>query len=126
MMRDILLMVVMCTGTCLAAPMAGAETAIVPSPPTQEHCDGALKQGGLVICHGVPGTVFTVAGRKLTADASGSAQFGLATDAPSVIGWSSDTGAFGDLAISARSRASIATRSMHAAKNRRPMPAGPG
>ncbi|WP_375209678.1 M23 family metallopeptidase [Hyphomonas jannaschiana] len=102
MMRDILLMVVMCTGTCLAAPMAGAETAVAPAPATTESCDGALTQGGLVLCHGAPGTVFTVAGKKLTAGKSGSAQFGIATDAPSVIGWSSDNGAFGDLSIAAR------------------------
>jgi murein DD-endopeptidase MepM/ murein hydrolase activator NlpD len=102
MMRDLLLMVVMCTGTCLAAPMAGAETSAEIVTPVQETCDGALTQGGLVICRGAPGTVFTVAGRKLTADASGSAQFGITTDAPSVIGWSSGSGAFGDLAIAAR------------------------
>ncbi|WP_290930078.1 M23 family metallopeptidase [Hyphomonas sp.] len=102
MMRDLLLMVVMCTGTCLAAPMAGAETAVTPMPATEETCDGALTQGGLVICHGAPGTVFTVAGRKLTAGKSGSAQFGIATDAPSVIGWSSDSGAYGDLPIEER------------------------
>ena len=102
MMRDMLLMVVMCTGACLAAPMAGAETAATPAPPVQDSCGGALTQGGLVICRGEPGTKFTVAGRKLTADASGSAQFGIATDAPSVIGWSSGTGAYGDLAIEKR------------------------
>ena len=102
MMRDLLLMVVMCTGTCLAPPMAGAETTAEIATPVQETCDGALTQGGLVICRGAPGTVFTVAGRKLTADASGSAQFGIATDAPSVIGWSSGSGAFGDLTIAPR------------------------
>lgn len=102
MMRDLLLMVVMCTGTCLAPPMAGAETSAEIATPVQEACDGALTQGGLVICRGAPGTVFTVAGRKLTADASGSAQFGIATDAPSVIGWSSGSGAFGDLTIAPR------------------------
>lgn len=102
MMRDLLLMVVMCTGTCLAPPMAGAETSAEAAAPVQETCDGELTQGGLVICRGAPGTVFTVAGRKLTADASGSAQFGIATDAPSVIGWSSGSGAFGDLTIAPR------------------------
>ncbi|MEZ5997505.1 MAG: M23 family metallopeptidase [Hyphomonas sp.] len=100
-MRDLLLMVIFCTGACAAAP-AHAETAAAPAAPVEETCDGVLKQGGLVICRGAPGAVFKVAGRTLTADTSGTAQFGLRTDAPSVVGWSSDSGAFGDLAIAAR------------------------
>lgn len=101
MMREILLMIVLCTGMCAGSP-ANAETAVVPAPPIEDSCGGALTQGGLVICRGAPGTRFTVAGRTLTADASGSTQFGLRKDTPSVIGWSSDTGAYGDLTIAAR------------------------
>lgn len=65
-------------------------------------CGGALTQGGLVICQGTPGTAFTVAGKTLTAGEDGSAQFGLGTAAPAVIGWSHESGAFGDLAIAPR------------------------
>ena len=101
MMREWLLMVIMCTGACAGAP-ARAETAAVSATPVGESCGGALTQGGLVICRGAPGTKFTVAGLTLTADASGSAQFGIATDAPSVIGWTAGDGAYGDLPIAAR------------------------
>ena len=101
MMRELLLMVITCTGACAAGP-ARAETSVVPAPPAEESCGGALTQGGLVMCRGAPGTKFTVAGRSLTADESGTAQFGLRTDAPSVIGWSSSTGAYGDLPVAAR------------------------
>ncbi|MEZ5952841.1 MAG: M23 family metallopeptidase [Hyphomonas sp.] len=100
-MRDLVLMVVFCTGACAAGP-AGAETELIPAPVIEESCDGALMQGGFLICRGAPGTVFTVAGRALTTDASGTAQFGLRTDTPAVIGWSSDSGAYGDLTIAAR------------------------
>jgi len=101
MMRDILLMVVLCTGACASGP-ANAEMVTSPAPAIQDSCDGVLTQGGIVICRGAPGTVFTVAGKKLTTDASGTAQFGLRTNAPSVIGWSSAGGAFGDLTIAPR------------------------
>ena len=101
MMRPLFLAVALGAALCANAP-AQAETATAPAPPVQESCGGALTQGGLVICRGAPGTQFTVAGVRLTADASGSAQFGLPTDAPAVVGWSSDSGAFGDLAITAR------------------------
>ena len=101
MMREWLLMVIMCTGACAGAP-ARAETVAVSATPVGESCGGALTQGGLVICRGAPGTKFTVAGTTLTADASGTAQFGIATDAPSVIGWTAGDGAYGDLPIAAR------------------------
>ena len=81
------------------APTASQDnTAITPAP----MCDGVLTQGGLVICTGAPGSVFTVAGTRLKASEIGSAQFGISTSAPSVIGWSHDSGAFGDLAIAPR------------------------
>ncbi|MCA8900078.1 MAG: M23 family metallopeptidase [Hyphomonas sp.] len=101
MMRDWLLMVVMCTGACAGLP-ARAEPAVSTAPAPEDSCDGALVQGGLVICRGAPGTEFTVAGRTLTTDATGSAQFGLRTNTPAVIGWSSGNGAFGDLTIAQR------------------------
>ena len=101
MMREILLLVVLCTGTCAGVP-AEAETAASPALPINNSCDGVLAQGGLVICRGAPGTKFTVAGVTVPADASGTAQFGIATDAPKVIGWSATGGDYGDLAIAPR------------------------
>lgn len=83
-----------------ATPAIADETTQAEMPASQ--CGGILTQGGLVICTGALGTVFTVAGETLTADATGSAQFGLSRAAPSVIGWSTDAGAFGDLAIAPR------------------------
>ena len=99
MLRELLLAVVMCSGACAQVPAADAVRSESPAKPV---CDGALKQGGLVICSGAPGETFTVAGIKQVADSSGSAQFGIRTNAPSVIGWSAASGAFGDLAIAAR------------------------
>ena len=108
MLRRLLLTAAICAGACLSAP-AQAETGQTKTgaPDVRidqitESCDGALAQGGLVICYGAPGTKFTVAGRTIAADASGTAQFGLPTDAPAVIGWKSSSGAFGDLNIAAR------------------------
>ena len=99
MLRELLLAVVMCSGACAQVPAADAVRSESPAKPV---CDGALKQGGLVICSGAPGETFPVAGIKQVADSSGSAQFGIRTNAPSVIGWSAASGAFGDLAIAAR------------------------
>lgn len=83
----------------LSTLIIGCATAETPAP----MCDGVLTQGGLVICTGAPaGSVFTVAGTRLKASEIGSAQFGISTSAPSVIGWSHDSGAFGDLAIAPR------------------------
>ena len=100
-MREILLLVVMCTGACASSHAAAETPAITPAPPAAT-CNGVLTQGGLVICHGAPGMKVTVAGRTIPADDSGTAQFGIATNAPAVIGWSTDDGTFGDLAIAAR------------------------
>lgn len=101
MMRETLLMIVLCTGACTGGP-ARAEESPVAAGQVLERCDGILIQGGLVICYGTPGTKFTVAGVTIPADASGTSQFGIATDAPTVIGWSSDTGSYGDLRITPR------------------------
>lgn len=78
-----------------AAPQP-AETAAAPD------CGGVLVQGGLVICTAAPGSSFTVAGTTLTVSDYGTAQFGLSTNAPPVIGWSHDSGAFGDLQVAER------------------------
>ena len=86
--------------TGVAAPASADEMAQTDIIAPQ--CGGVLTQGGLVICTGAPGTVFTVAGETLSTDATGSAQFGLSRAAPSVIGWSTNSGAFGDLAIAPR------------------------
>ena len=101
MLRELLLAVVMCSGACAqgAVPDETATRAATPAPPT---CDGAFKQGGLVICHAAPGETMTVAGVRQVVDNTGTAQFGIRTNAPSVIGWSAASGAFGDLAIAAR------------------------
>ncbi len=85
------------------APVVGPEidtgTPVQVIAPT---CHGVLVQGGLVICSAEPGSTFTVAGTKLTVSEMGTAQFGLSTRAPSVVGWSHDSGAFGDLQIAER------------------------
>lgn len=93
----------------LLAALGSAACAAAETSPSAENpagavpaCGGVLTQGGLVICEGPEDTAFTVAGVTLTTDASGTAQFGLPTDAPAVIGWSHESGAFGDLAIAAR------------------------
>lgn len=99
MLRELLLAVVMCSGACAQVPAADAVPSVSPIHPA---CDGVLTQGGLVICTGTPGETFTVAGIKQVADDTGSAQFGIRTNAPPVIGWSAASGAFGDLAIAAR------------------------
>ena len=58
----------------------------LPSPPHPDikpvdarpaSCDGVLTQGGLIICHGTPGTRFTLGGTTLTADETGAVAFGL-------------------------------------------------
>ncbi|MDF1807221.1 MAG: hypothetical protein P1U60_12660, partial [Hyphomonas sp.] len=88
-----------------AAPAPVAEPEIETETPVQviaPTCDGVLVQGGLVICSAEPGSTFTVAGTKLTVSEMGTAQFGLSTRAPSVVGWSHDSGAFGDLQIAER------------------------
>lgn len=97
-------------------PMPIAEPIPLPAPETEPapvaaeriparfapYCDGVLKQGGLVICHGAPGTEFKVAGKRATADETGTVQIGLTRDAPDVIGWSAGDGSFGDLTIAPR------------------------
>ena len=102
MLRETLLALTAMGSACAVAqtpaPEAPPVTDILPAP----ACDGALAQGGLVICQGAPGTRFTVAGTTLTTDATGSAQFGLGTKAPSLVGWSHESGAFGDLTIAPR------------------------
>lgn len=101
-MRHALLFALAAMGAACAtaeAPVKDETTQIqMPAP----ECGGVLTQGGLVICQGPADTVFTVAGVKLTTDDSGTAQFGLSTDAPSVIGWSHESGAYGDLKIAER------------------------
>jgi len=99
MLRELLLAVVMCAGACAQVPTADAVHAAAPVAPS---CNGALTQGGLVICHAQPGAAITVAGVKQVVDSTGSAQFGISTNAPSVIGWSASDGTYGDLAIAAR------------------------
>ena len=74
----------------------------VPAESAAPDCGGVLVQGGLVICSAEPGSHFTVAGTKLTVSETGTAQFGLSTRAPSVVGWTHDSGAFGDLQIAER------------------------
>lgn len=99
MLREILLAVVMCAGACAQVPTADTVSTAEPVTPT---CDGALTQGGLVICRAAPGETITVAGVRQIVDSTGTAQFGISTTAPSVIGWSASGGAFGDLAIAPR------------------------
>tara|TARA_R110002124_G_scaffold142074_19_gene306848 strand:+ start:1518 stop:2414 length:897 start_codon:yes stop_codon:yes gene_type:complete len=99
MLRELLLAVVMCAGACAQVPTADAVQAAVPVAPS---CDGALTQGGLVICHAKPGETLTVAGVRQVVDSTGTAQFGISTNAASVIGWSTSDGTYGDLVIAPR------------------------
>ena len=46
-------------------------------------CGGALTQGGLIICKGIPGTRFTLGDVTLTVDETGSVAFGLGRKAAS-------------------------------------------
>lgn len=50
--------------------------------PRPISCDGALVQGGLVVCKGTHGTRFTMGETTLTADATGAVAFGLERNAP--------------------------------------------
>ena len=99
MLREILLAVVMCAGACAQVPAGDTISTAEPVTPT---CYGALTQGGLIICRAAPGEEITVAGVRQIVDSTGTAQFGISTQAPSVIGWSTSSGAFGDLAIAPR------------------------
>ena len=92
------LFVIRVVGLVIAALVAILPCGAEPAP----TCSGILKQGGLVICTGEPETSFTVAGVTLMTGSTGHAQFGLRRNAPSVIGWSHSSGAFGDLAIAPR------------------------
>jgi murein DD-endopeptidase MepM/ murein hydrolase activator NlpD len=68
----------------VVAPVPWARTPVVfaePDPAAQT-CNGILKQGGLIICDGAPGDVFHLGSVTLTADETGSVQFGLARQAP--------------------------------------------
>lgn len=74
------------SGDAASAPLADlppAEGLTLTAPePVMQSCSGILKQGGLVICEGAPGDVFRIGDITLTADETGSAQFGLAQHAP--------------------------------------------
>jgi murein DD-endopeptidase MepM/ murein hydrolase activator NlpD len=99
MLRELLLAAMICGGACAQVPTADTVSTAEPVTPT---CDGALTQGGLVICRAAPGETITVAGVRQIVDSTGTAQFGISTTAPSVIGWAASGGAFGDLAIAPR------------------------
>ena len=74
------------------APPVVAQPAIEAAAPAgvmAPACSGVLVQGGLVICTGEPGSHFTVAGTRLTVSNTGTAQFGLGTSAPPMLGWCS-------------------------------------
>lgn len=98
-LRGLLLTVMMCAGACAQGlpddTVSGAET-VTPA------CGGVLAQGGIVICRARPGETMTVAGVRQVVGSTGTAQFGIATNAPPVIGWSASGGAYGDLAIAPR------------------------
>jgi len=53
------------------------EPEIKPVDARPISCDGALAQGGLIICKGSPGTRFTLGDTTLTADETGAVAFGL-------------------------------------------------
>ncbi|MEO1475405.1 MAG: M23 family metallopeptidase [Pseudomonadota bacterium] len=55
---------------------------ITPIDHQPETCSGVLTQGGLIICHGSPGTRFTMGAVTLTADETGAVAFGLDRKAP--------------------------------------------
>lgn len=68
------------------APATEIVAAELPSTIQKDfECDGILKQGGLIICRGAPGTRFTLGATELIADATGSVSFGLGRKVPSPI-----------------------------------------
>ncbi len=69
----------------LQAAQAQVQTQVQPAQPdlTLPLCGGVLKQGGLIVCRGLPGMVFTTDdGRRQTAEATGIVTFGLSRTAP--------------------------------------------
>jgi len=62
-----------------------------PRLPLAEACSGLFQQGGLVVCRGNPGDAFRFGDLVLTAQASGTAQFGLARAAPARLTIASET-----------------------------------
>ncbi len=48
----------------------------------RQPCDGILTQGGLILCHGEPGTIFSMGATRLEAGADGRVHFGLSRAAP--------------------------------------------
>lgn len=59
-----------------------------PEPALPDHsllCLGALQQGGLVVCEAAPGETVHLGGTRLTADESGTVQFGLTRSAASTL-----------------------------------------
>ena len=68
-----------------ALPTAHAQTVPEGNPAslTLPLCSGVLKQGGLIVCRGLPGMIFTTDdGRRQTAEADGIVTFGLPRTAP--------------------------------------------
>lgn len=68
--------------TSANAPAKGLEDTLPPKPII---CDGALTQGGLIICKGAPGTRFTLGKTTLTADETGAVAFGIGRKSASQI-----------------------------------------
>jgi len=66
-----------------AAPPPTTEIQAVEARPAS--CDGALTQGGLIICEGTPGTRFTLGNTTLTADETGAVAFGLGRKADAFV-----------------------------------------
>jgi len=59
--------------------------AYAPETAKPISCDGALTQGGLIICKGTPGTRFSLGATHLTADETGAVAFGLGRKAASSV-----------------------------------------
>ncbi len=89
-----------------ASPEAPPEPEIAPTTDpilsADPYCDGALIQGGLVICHAEPGSLITVGNKQLTIAENGLAHFGIGRAASSPLNWSHASGANGSLDIAKR------------------------
>lgn len=88
-LRDVLIVLAF----AFSAPTASADASVSN---IQMSCDGALQQGGVIICKAPPGTELTLGDTRLTAADDGLAIFGLPRDAPDSV----------DIAVSEAVRAS--------------------
>ena len=94
-------------GTPAEAPAPPPQPEISQPAPTNINsedempCTGVFRQGGMLLCSSEPGTAVRVGSVTLTADESGSVQFGISRSSPLTMGWESQ-GQTKDLVINQR------------------------